>query len=120
MNSKKIAIFGTGKAEPGEVAYDLAYELGQVLAEADFLGRTTPEALEGLFEAGSWLLEKAKNLQVSQKGPEPFLQGRDLIKVGLNPSKAFKNILQEAYELQLDGEISSYENALIWLDKTLK
>lgn len=91
-----------------------------ILAEADFLGRTTPEALAGHFEAGKWLLEKAKALNVSQNAPVPFLQGRDLIDAGLKPSKAFKAILQESYSLQLEGKIVDYKEALRWLKAYLK
>ncbi len=36
MSEKTIAIFGTGKAKPGDLAYTLAFETGKLLAEAGF------------------------------------------------------------------------------------
>lgn len=86
-----------------------------VVARADFLGRTTPEALNGLYDAGDWLLEKAKTLGVKSKPPEKLLQGRDLIAMGMKPSKAFKTILEDVYERQLDGKITGKEAALAYV-----
>jgi len=36
MGEKTIAIFGTGRAEPGDAAYTLAEETGKLLAQAGF------------------------------------------------------------------------------------
>lgn len=36
MTDKTITIFGTGKAKPGNEAYKLAYEIGELLAQAGF------------------------------------------------------------------------------------
>jgi len=85
------------------------------VARADFLGRATDEAKRGEFKAGEWLLEKANMLDVKNSPPKPFIQGRDLIKLGLKPSKVFKDILDELYEKQLDGELKSYEEAFEYL-----
>jgi hypothetical protein len=38
--------------------------------------------------------------------------GRHLIEQGLEPSPQFKQILDEVYELQLDGSVSSLDEAL--------
>ncbi len=38
--------------------------------------------------------------------------GRHLIEMGLDPSKAFGKILDSVYELQMDGEIVSLEEAI--------
>lgn len=90
-----------------------------LLAKADFLGRTTQEALQGDFEAGRWLQEKADELNVSNSPVPPLLQGRDLMQAGLAPSKTFKIILQKAYEAQMDGEITTHSDALLWLKREL-
>jgi tRNA nucleotidyltransferase (CCA-adding enzyme) len=82
------------------------------VAKADFLGRTTPESLAGVYRAGEWLLEKAKNLKVVDKPLEPLLQGRDLIVLGLQPSPKFKEILASVYDLQIDGTLTYSEEAL--------
>ena len=91
-----------------------------ILAEADFLGRTTDEALKGDFEAGRWLTEQADRLNVTHKPLAPLLQGRDLMKLGMRPSKKFSPILKDAYEAQIDDVFENYEEALLWLEKRLE
>lgn len=86
-----------------------------IVARADFLGRTTKEAKNGFYEAGAWLLAEAKKLQVLTKAPVSLLQGRDLINLGLEPGLLFKEILDKAYERQLEGEFSTYIQAQAWL-----
>jgi len=88
-----------------------------LLAKADFLGRTTAESLRGQFRAGEWMQERAEELNVLHAPLEPLLKGRDLVASGMAPSKAFKEILQRAYDAQLDGKINSHEEALLWLQK---
>ena len=82
------------------------------VARADFLGRTTQESLSGVYRAGDWLLQKAKELDVYNSPPKPIIQGRDLISLGLKPSKEFKTILNRIYSEQLDGNISTYSEAI--------
>ena len=82
------------------------------VAKVDFLGRTTPEAKEGHYEAGEWLLAEAQKLQVEESSMPPLLQGRDLIALGLKPSRRFGEILSEVYEAQLDGQISNKDEAI--------
>lgn len=83
-----------------------------LVAKADFLGRTTKEALAGDYLAGEWLLEMAKSLDVVNSAPKMLLQGRDLIALGLKPSREFKEILNKVYEMQLDGEVGTLEEAV--------
>jgi len=89
-----------------------------IVAKADFLGRTTKESLEGNYKAGEWLLEKAKSLKVQNRPLDNLLQGRDLIDLGLKPSPEFKMILDEVYELQMEGTICNKEEALAYVEKT--
>ncbi|SFZ97771.1 tRNA nucleotidyltransferase [hydrothermal vent metagenome] len=90
-----------------------------LVAKADFLGRTSKEAMKGVYEAGDWLLERAKNLKVQNRALDNLLQGRDLISLGLKPSAEFKIILDEVYELQLDGILTTKEEALTYVKKNL-
>ncbi len=90
-----------------------------IVAKADFLGRSSEDALAGVYEAGEWLLEKAKDLKVQNKPLDNLLQGRDLISLGLEPSPEFTRILGEVYELQLEGTICSKEEALAYVTGTL-
>ena len=86
-----------------------------VVAKADFLGRTTKESLLGVYHAGEWMLERAKFLKVESKPLSALVQGRDLIALGLKPSPAFKKILEELYDFQLEGKISKKEEALEYI-----
>lgn len=47
--------------------------------------------------------------------PEPLLHGRDLIALGLIPSERFKQILDQAYDAQLDQKFTTHNEALAWL-----
>ena len=89
------------------------------VARADFLGRTTEASLSGIYEGGDWLLAKAKELDVYNEPPKAFVQGRDLIERGLNPSSEFKKILNKSYEDQLEGKFSTKEGALVHLESFL-
>ncbi len=86
-----------------------------ILAKADFLGRTTTEALEGDFKAGKWLAERADELKVLNRPLEPLVLGRDLIRAGFVPSTQFSEILKTVYVKQMDGEITTKEEGLEWV-----
>ncbi len=94
------------KVEP-----DLLYRV----AKADSLGRN-PEWLpkEKWFDstAQEWFIERIRSLDIEKKAPDPILMGRHLIDLGLKPGPQFKQILDAVYELQLDGKITTLEEAL--------
>jgi tRNA nucleotidyltransferase (CCA-adding enzyme) len=86
-----------------------------MVAKADHLGRGSGEQgteSSSSYPAGEWLLERASQLQVKERPLVPFLQGRDLILLGLSPSPVFKKILDELYQLQMDGVIKEKEGAI--------
>jgi tRNA nucleotidyltransferase (CCA-adding enzyme) len=87
-----------------------------VVAKADFLGRTTEESLTRDYKAGEWLLNKAATLKVKTKPLKRLIQGRDLIDLGLEPSSEFKCIIDEVYALQLEGTISTENEALAYIE----
>lgn len=91
-----------------------------LVARADFFGRAFNEIRPENFEAGEWLYERAKRLGVLSFPPEPLLRGRDLIALGMTPSKQFKTILDTAYEKQLSLEFTTHVQALDWLHFYLK
>jgi tRNA nucleotidyltransferase (CCA-adding enzyme) len=62
--------------------------------------------------APGWLIEKARALGVEHGPPAPLVQGRDLIGAGFEPGPRMGEILRHVYELQLDGEVNSIEDAL--------
>jgi tRNA nucleotidyltransferase (CCA-adding enzyme) len=87
------------KCEP-----DLLYRV----ARADCVGRRP-----GRFEpvAMEWFLERVRALDVAQRPPEPLLKGRDLLELGLAPGPRVGELLREVYEKQLDGTVSTPEDA---------
>jgi tRNA nucleotidyltransferase (CCA-adding enzyme) len=94
------------KVEP-----DLLYRVSR----ADTLGRNAewiPK--EKWFDAvpQEWFIARAKELAVETEAPKPLLLGRHLIALGLQPSAKFGEITKAVYEMQLDGKVSSLEEAI--------
>jgi uncharacterized protein (TIGR00725 family) len=62
MNENAITLFGTGRAKPGDSTYNLAYEMGRLLAQAGFAiinggyGGTMEAAAKGAAEAGGEII----------------------------------------------------------------
>ena len=120
----KPSMFFRGKSKDKafrKLATKVNIEALVVVAKADFLGRTTEESLAGVYHAEEWVLERARSLKVVNRPLSNLVQGRDLIALGLEPSPAFKNILEKVYDLQLEGKISEKEEALEYIkEKYLK
>jgi len=89
-----------------------------LVAEADFLGRTTPDALAGHDPSTAWLMQVAQSLDVAFKKPEPILMGRHLLEQGITPGPKMGELLKQAFEAQLDGEFGDLDGALEWLAKS--
>ena len=71
---------------------------------ADCLGRTILDK-EKCPKATSWVLNKAKELDIHNEPIKPIVQGRDLIELGFKPSSVFKEILDFAFDLQIDEDM---------------
>jgi tRNA nucleotidyltransferase (CCA-adding enzyme) len=89
------------------------------VARADFLGRTTKEALCDDDPASPWLLAEAERLQVAAAAPRPLLLGRHLLERGVRPGKHMGPMLERAFEAQLEGDFATLEDGLTWLDEHL-
>ena len=48
---------------------------------------------------------------MEERAPEPILMGRHLIEMGLNPGPLFKKVLDAVYELQMDGKVTTLDEA---------
>ncbi len=59
-----------------------------------------------------FLREKLRHFKSETLKPEPLLRGRDLIGLGFTPGPLFGKILAEIYELQLEEEVSTREQAI--------
>ncbi|MFT4550739.1 MAG: putative nucleotidyltransferase with HDIG domain [Verrucomicrobiales bacterium] len=76
---------------------------------------------------GSWggldnydfLKAKAEEFASEPLVPPPFINGKDLIARGQRPGPRFQEILTEAQNLQLEGELQNRDEALSWLDALL-
>ena len=67
-------------------------------------------------QLGAVAFARAKlELPKNELDPDPFVSGQDLIEIGISPGPQFKTVLQSIRDGQLDGEISSREEALVRL-----
>jgi tRNA nucleotidyltransferase (CCA-adding enzyme) len=89
-------------------------ELLYRVAKADSLGRNAdwiPREKWFTAEAQEWFIARARELEVEKKAPEPLLMGRHLIEMGLEPGPRMGEITRAVYEMQLDGRVSSLDEA---------
>ena len=89
-------------------------ELLYRVARADSLGRNAPWVPRERWytaEAQEWFIGRARELEIERRPPAPLLMGRHLLEMGLQPSPAFKQILDAVYELQLDNRVRTLEEA---------
>ena len=69
---------------------------------------------DAAYPAGDWLLERAAALGVLQAAPEPLLKGRHLQEEGFPPGRAMGKLLKQAFDLQLDGRLTTLAEAQTW------
>jgi len=83
-------------------------ELLARLARADCLGRA------GCFDctAMDWFIERARALGVDRQPPAPLLLGRHVLALGVPPGPRVGEILRAVYEQQLDGELTTTDDAM--------
>lgn len=89
-------------------------ELLYRVAKADSLGRNAdwiPREQWFTADAQDWFIAHARELQVEEKAPVPVLMGRHLLEMGLAPGPRIGEITRAVYEMQLDGRITSLEEA---------
>jgi tRNA nucleotidyltransferase (CCA-adding enzyme) len=88
------------------LAQKVDVELLARLARADCRGRS------GRFDcrAMDWFIERAR--QVGVRPPDPLLLGRHVLALGLSPGPRVGEILKAVYDRQLDGEITTVDDAI--------
>jgi len=91
------------------LAQKVDLELLARLAKSDCLGREP-----GTFncDAMDWFLERARSLGVEHKPPGPILLGRHLLELGIKPGPRMGEILKAVYEQQLDGSVTTLDEAI--------
>jgi tRNA nucleotidyltransferase (CCA-adding enzyme) len=87
------------------------------LATADIQGSFQYKTPTAEYANAQALLQKALELDVKDAKPKPLLLGRDLLEIGFKPGKHIGSILKEIEELQLDGHITSEEEARAYAQK---
>jgi tRNA nucleotidyltransferase (CCA-adding enzyme) len=98
---------------------DLLYRV----AKADSLGRNAPwvprEKWYGS-DAQEWFIQRARELNVEQRPPEPLLLGRHLLRLGVQPGPMVGEITRAVYEMQLDGRVRTVEEAITEAEKLVR
>jgi tRNA nucleotidyltransferase (CCA-adding enzyme) len=90
---------------------DLLYRV----AKADSLGRNAPWVPQEKWygsEAQEWFIQRARELDVEQRPPEPLLLGRHLLALGVEAGPRVGEITRAIYEMQLDGRVRTVEEAI--------
>jgi tRNA nucleotidyltransferase (CCA-adding enzyme) len=89
-------------------------ELLYRVAKADSLGRNAdwvPRKKWFTAEAQEWFIARARELDVQEHAPAALLMGRHLLEMGLRPGPRIGEITRAVYEMQLDGRVSTLEEA---------
>lgn len=61
------------------------------------------------------ILEGSQRLLLQDVSPPPWVTGDDLIAAGFKPGPGFRRVLEEVYDAQLEGDITSRDQALAWV-----
>jgi len=87
---------------------DLLYRV----ARADTLGRRGPGAGGPRTGAVEWFRGRVESLGVAKGPPPPLLMGRHVLGLGIPPGPRVGDITDRVYEMQLDGEVRTLEEAV--------
>ncbi|MCS7156562.1 MAG: HD domain-containing protein [Blastocatellia bacterium] len=83
-------------------------ELLYLVAKADALARGPASNAE----AEEWFIARARALGVEHAPPRPLLMGRHLLQLGMKSGPEMGRLLRTIYEMQLDGKVTTLEEAL--------
>jgi tRNA nucleotidyltransferase (CCA-adding enzyme) len=91
------------------LAHKVDLELLARVAVSDCLGREP-----GRFDcrAMEWFLDRARALGVEHRPPAPILLGRHLLALGMKPGPRVGEILKAVYERQMDGTVTTLDEAV--------
>ena len=112
-NHLKPGMFAKAQPPVGDGAYrrlaqKVDLELLARVAKADCEGRG------GGFDCSAMdaFLDRARALGVEHAAPDPFVKGRHLLELGVQPGPAIGEVLRHVYERQLDGSVADFDAAL--------
>jgi len=118
MNEKIVTIFGTGRAQPGDSAYELAEETGTLLARAGFIianggyGGTMSAAARGAAEAGGQIIGVTCSAFKNSKANQHIT--REIITDSLDERLDTLIKLGQAYIVLPGGTGTLLELAKVW------
>lgn len=84
------------------------------------LHRIDCESSHGLLDNYRFLQQKIVEFRAEELRPKHLLNGNILIRLGMKAGPAMKPVLEEAYELQLEGKIQTEEAAERWAREKMK
>ncbi len=92
----------------------------RIIADPNFpleleLHRLDCIACHGLLDNYVLMLDRMREYAKLPAPRKPFLNGNDIIALGVKPGAVFSRILSEAEDLRLEGELKSREQSLEWL-----
>ena len=92
----------------------------RIIADPNFpleleLHRLDCIACHGLLDNYVLMLDRMRDYTKLPAPRKPFLNGNDIIALGVKPGAVFSRILSEAEDLRLEGELKSREQSLEWL-----
>ncbi len=91
---------------------DVSIALLVRVARADHLGRTTRDAVAGVFDAGDTFLERASALAIDERGPVDAVLGRHLVTRGVAPGPEMGRLLDACRAIQDDSGETDPERIL--------
>jgi poly(A) polymerase len=89
------------------------FELEMELHRVDCAGS------HGLLDNYEFLLKKAEEMKNEPVLPERWVTGKDLRELGMEPGPRLGEILQQAYDAQLEGRFNNRDGLLDWLKNIL-
>lgn len=100
-------------------------KLKQFVAHAQFtegleLHRIDCLSCHGMLDNYQFLQEKIRQFAEEDLKPKAFLNGHDLMTLGMPAGPEMKPVLEEAYVLQLEKQLNSRDEALEWARRRLK
>jgi tRNA nucleotidyltransferase (CCA-adding enzyme) len=97
-----------GAGEFRRLARKCNIELLHMLARACWMSRGAASSTA----VPDWFIQRARQFGCERGAPAPILMGRHLVEMGFEPGPQMGEILRRVYEMQLDGQICTLDQAL--------
>lgn len=100
-------------------------KLKQFVSRSNFdteleLHRIDCESSHGKLDNYHFLQKKIEEYRKEDLKPKPMINGNDLLTAGYKAGPVIKTILEQVYELQLEGKFKTKDSALAWVSKNFK